>query len=107
MYRNYNAQSFKKTFASPIGQLIFHFLISLDGVKLLKLASDNKRPAAEGVADLLLLKFGIGVINKRVKQATGHMIRYVMEENGYKFVKNHVPCNKNQIVYVSASLYEK
>jgi len=107
MYKNYDAQSFKKTFASPLGQLIFNFLTSQDGVLHLKLTSDNKRPAAEGVGDLLLLKFGVGVINKRVKQATGHMIRYVMEENGYKFVKNHVSCNKNQNVYVSASIYEK
>ena len=103
----YNPQSFKKTFASVLGQQVWNYLNTEDAMNRMEQASLLNQPAAEEVGDILLQKFGIGVKNDRVKQTTGHMIRFIMESMGYHLAKRGIKCRKNTAVYVNASRYEK
>ena len=104
---NYQAQSFKDVFDSLLGQEIWKYLNSEDAKIRMELTSDLGHPAAEGIGDILLKKLGEEVKQDRVKQATGHMIKHVMEQYGYELVQRSVKCRKKTEVFVYASRYEK
>jgi len=102
----YNPKMHKNTFESLEGQLIWNFINSLLGIELMKFVSDKKRPAAEGISYILQLIIGVALTDDQ-KKATGNMIRFVMEENGYKHVEYGVTCNENPSGFRLASRYEK
>jgi len=103
----YNSKGFKDIFDSPLGQQIWNYLNSKGAKELMELTSQLGHPAAEGIGDKLLDQFGVGVKEDRVKQATGHMIRHVMEGIGYELVQRSVKCRKKTEVFVYASRYDK
>lgn len=103
----YNPQSFKDVFDSILGQNILNYLISEDAKVRLVLTSQLGHPAAEGIGDVLLDQFGDEVRTDRVKQAIGHMIRYVMEGNGYHLAQRSVKCRRKTELFVYATRYEK
>jgi hypothetical protein len=102
----YNPQHFKKTFESDLGQKIWNFL-NLDITKSrMEISTELGHTAAEIVGKNLFQLFGTEVKKDRIKQATGHMIRHIMEELGYKLVKRNVKCKLSD-VFTFASRYEK
>ncbi|MDO9257428.1 MAG: hypothetical protein Q7U54_18050 [Bacteroidales bacterium] len=103
----YEPKGFKDIFDSPLGQDIWKYLNSQQAKERMELTSQLGHPAAEGIGDKLLEQLGEEVKVDRVKQATGHMIRFVMEELGYQLVQRSVKCRKKTEVYVYASRYEK
>jgi hypothetical protein len=79
----YAPGSFKDIFGTPLGQRLWPCLNEPTNVSRMTTATQLGRPAAEGVEDVLLEQFGEAVFEDRVKQMIGHMIRQVMEANGY------------------------
>lgn len=103
----YNPKSFKDIFESVLGQQIWNYLNSKEGKDRMELTTQLGHPAAEGIGDKLLEQFGEQVKEDRVKQATGHMIRHIMEELGYQHVQRSVKCRMKKEVYTFASRYKK
>ena len=103
----YDSKNFKDIFDSILGQEIWKYLNSEDAKLRMELTSQLGHPAAEGIGDVLLLKFGEEVGDPRVKQATGHMIRYVMETYGYQLVQMGAQCRKKKELFSRAARYSK
>jgi hypothetical protein len=87
---NYNANSFNDLFAVPLGQDLWKFLNEHDSVLCLKLASDLQRPAVEGITEELYKRFGNKIKEDRWKQMTGHMIRQILENEGYQLQSSNI-----------------
>jgi len=102
-----NPKGFNDIYSSAAGIDIWDFLNTEEIWFRLELTTQLGHPAAEGVGDKLLEKFGIVVKEDRMKQAIGHMIRPIMEANGYTLEKQGVPCRKKKEVFVYASRYKK
>lgn len=79
----YTAGVFQALAASSLGQALWAFLNEAETRLRLRTASDLGRPALEAVEEPLLERFGIEVLDDRVKQMIGHMTRQVMEQEGY------------------------
>ncbi|MBW6533945.1 MAG: hypothetical protein K0B11_02970 [Mariniphaga sp.] len=103
----YNPQSFKDIYESPLGQKIWNYLNSKEGKDRMILTTELGHPAAEGIGDKLLEQFGDDVKQDRVKQATGHMIRHIMEDLGFHHAQKSVKCRMKTEVFTYASRYKK
>jgi hypothetical protein len=75
--------SFKDLYERPLGQQLWPFLLLPENVAHMTTATRLGRPAAEGLEEVLLDRFGDVVFEDRVKQMIGHMIRQIMEANDY------------------------
>lgn len=102
----YDAQHFQSEYEKPLGQQLWVFLNSSECLIRMDTATYLGRPAAEGVEPLLLHTFGKVVKESRVKQMIGHMIRQVMEANGYVVDQGGVRI-RNELVFMSATRYKK
>lgn len=51
---------------------------------MMKAASALDRPAVEALEEPLMVKFGARIMEDRVKQMCGHMVRQIMEAEGYQ-----------------------
>ena len=103
----YKPGNFKDIFDSKLGKEIWDYLNTEPAKERMILTTELGHPAAEGIGDKLLEQFGDEVKKDRVKQATGHMIKYIMKEEGYKLVQRSVRCRKKTEVYTFASRYGK
>jgi len=110
---NYNPKGFAKIFESELGQGCWKYLNSEDAKIRMVLATELGHPAAEGIGDKILELFGDELKKNtkeekdRIKQAIGHMIRYVMEGYGYHLDQRSVPCRKKTELFIFASRYKK
>ena len=103
--------TFGDIYSLPIGKDIWGFLNTDKVWDMLEHTTYLRHPAAEGVGDLLLATFpnyfsGSSLGRDRLKQATGHMIRQIMEANGYELEKYKVKCHINKL-FVYAARYTK
>lgn len=80
---SYNPDKFASLYASPVGQRCWAFLTCDENIARLETASELGRPAVEGIEEHLLAEFGEDVLADRVKQMVGHMIRQVLEHQGW------------------------
>lgn len=55
-----------------------------------KLATRLFHPAVEGIEDDLIAEFDNTVRQNRVKQTIGHMVRQIMEHQGYQLDQQNV-----------------
>ncbi len=62
-------------------------------------ATDLGKPAVTGMEERLLDRFGEGVVDDRVKQMVGHMVRQVMEARGYRLERRDV--------FIGSALFSK
>lgn len=80
---SYDAGVFADPYRTNLGQALWKCLNEPDVQVRMETASDLGRPALEGIENLLLERFGIALVDERVKQMAGHMTRQVMESRGY------------------------
>ena len=109
---DYKPGNFGDIFQTPLGQEIWEFLNTDDIWIRLELTTQLGHPAVEGIGDKLLDKFGDSLKKDdpyadRLKQAIGHMVRPIMEANGYKLVQKGVRCRKKTELFVFAARYAK
>lgn len=103
-HQNYHVGSF--TDVEQWGDPLWDFLTSTESIQQMTEASDNKRPAAEAIAHRLLAEFGEDIRIRRVKQFIGLLIRQVMEQHNYIWVRDGVKTPDNP-VFTEASLYQR
>lgn len=68
---------------TEIGKRLWAFVNEPDNVVRMETATSLERPAVEGFEEPLLREFGTTMLDDRVKQMLGHMVRQVMERRGY------------------------
>jgi len=79
----YNPIHFAQLYATPLGERLWQFLNQPENVVRLKTAADLGHAAVEGIAEELLGQFDPELLADRVKQMIGHMVRQVLEYEGY------------------------
>jgi hypothetical protein len=80
----YDPGTFAQLFGEPRGQRLWAALNTSEYVSCLETATALHQPAVKGIEEPLLRDFGADVIEDRFKQMIGHMVRQVMERNGYE-----------------------
>lgn len=90
----YDPGNFKSLAESPLGKKLWPFLNRPDIVTRMDTATDLGNPAVAGIEEALLAEFGdeFGeeILDDRVKQMIGHMVRQIMEAEGYEIEKQNV-----------------
>ncbi len=102
----YNPMNFSDLAETELGKKLWAYLTRTDSRLMMKTASKLKRPAVEGVAEELLEEFGDDVRADRIKQMVGHMVRQIMEAEGYQLNASHVPVRIGKL-FTKASRYRK
>ena len=82
-FEDYVAGRFVSDANTSLGREIFDFLASDASIDAMEVASDLGSPAVAGIEEKLLRKFGERVLPDRVKQMIGHMVRKIMEDEGF------------------------
>lgn len=80
----YDPGTFTQLFGELRGQRLWAKLNTREYISCLETATALRQPAIKGIEELLLRDFGADVIEDRVKQMIGHMVRQVMERHGYE-----------------------
>lgn len=83
MTRKYNPDKFAKDYATPNGQKLWVVLTRPENIARMTTASDLDQPALKPMEDILLDEFEEAMLDDRFKQMTGHMVRQIMEAEGY------------------------
>ena len=92
----YDAWKFIALAESDLGKALWDFLNQYDNLIRLETATILRRPGVEGVAKLLKNRFGkeFKELNRsefiRVKQMIGHMVKQIMEKQGYEVYRKNV-----------------
>ena len=106
MEKNFRAGTFKSEYETKLGEDLWCFLNSTELIGQLETATNLRRPAVEGIEQSLLVKFGEQDKKGIVKQMIGKMVRQILEDKGYGFVKTGVRI-KNQLLFTSGARYEE
>jgi hypothetical protein len=101
----YDPQHFSDTFKTELGQSIWAYLNEPDNLVRMDTATYLGRPAVEPLSPGLQARFGAPAFEDRVKQATGHMIRQIMERQGFKLDRNGVRITTPGNRFTSGSRY--
>lgn len=99
---DYDVRSF--TDVAIWGDRLWGFLNESEMLDKMIEASDAGRPAAEAISEDILQRFGEGVVQNRVKQFTGYLIKQVMESNGFRHDRHGITCRERR-VYTRSSSY--
>ena len=87
---SYNSRMFRPLANTNLGKQLWIFLNDDIIVACMKTATYLGKPSVSGIEENLLDKFQKEVVDDRVKQMIGHMIRQIMEDNGYIVEKRNV-----------------
>ncbi|WP_075793405.1 hypothetical protein [Massilia putida] len=101
---DYDAQGFDRVFKTELGQNLWSYLTSSETRIRMQTATALGRPAVEGIEEQLLEQFGSTVQNDRIKQMIGHMVRQIMERDGYVIDAQNVKVT-NGAPFVRATRY--
>jgi hypothetical protein len=81
---SYYLGTFAQSFAEQRGQRLWAELYTPEHISCLETATALHQPAVKGIEEPLLRDFGIDAMEDGFKQMIGHMVRQVMERNGYE-----------------------
>lgn len=104
---DYRQERYKSTFENEGGKEIWDFLNHHENVIRMETATFLSRPAIEPLSPLLLQRFGEGVRKDRIKQMMGHMVRQIMEHNGYVLQQGNVKISSADNIFARASRYAR
>ena len=85
----YDAGPFRSLADTALGRNLWDFLNEELNVVRLETATDLAKPAVTGIEEPLLHHFREDVLDDRVKQMIGHMVRQVLERRGYRIEKSN------------------
>jgi len=92
-FDDYNGGRFGSTADTPLGRKLWKVINSSEALRAMAVASDLGQPAVAGIEEMLLQNFGEEVLPDRIKQLIGHMVRQVMEREGFIVDQNDVKLN--------------
>jgi len=104
---DYRQERFKSTFENESGKEVWDFLVQPENVIRMETASFLSRPAIEPLSPLLLERFGERIRKDRIKQMMGHMVRQIMEHNGYILQQSNVKIGSADSIFARASRYAR
>ena len=102
----YRPDKFEKAFANLQGAALWDFLHRPETVAALQTAVVLRRPGVEAIAPSLLTKFPHQTRKLKFRQMVGHMIRQVMEENGFTLGRANVRISRRSILFRYGSVYQ-
>lgn len=102
---DYEPGNFKSLAETPLGKKLWVFLTRDDIVTRMDTATDLGNPAVAGIEEPLLEEFGDEVLERRVKQMIGHMVRQVMEAENYEIDQQNVTINS--AVFAKGTRYRR
>jgi hypothetical protein len=104
---SYTPHHFSDLFKTKLGGDIWKFLTERDNIIRMETASKLGHPAVEAIGNEMITVFGKKlVMEDRVKQMTGHMIRQILEDLGFVIHQQRVRCRK-QDLFTSGTRYTK
>jgi len=86
----YDPGTFAQLFGESRGQRLWAKLNTREYISCLETTTALHQPAVKGIEEPLLRDFGADVMEDRVKQMIGHMVRQVMERHGYEVEQQKV-----------------
>ena len=95
----YDAGTFQSLADTDRGRNLWQFLNEDLIVACMETATDLGKPAVTGIEEQLLNRFGEDVLDDRVKQMVGHMVRQVMAARGYRLERRDV--------FIGSALFSK
>jgi hypothetical protein len=101
----YNSEQFATLYATQVGQQLWQFLNSEAIATRLEVASELSKPAVEGIEEQLLEAFGPTIMEHRVKQMIGHMVRQILERRGWVVDQSEVKVQS--VPFVKATRYKR
>jgi hypothetical protein len=82
--RTYHPGVFSTLYDTEVGSKLWAYLNSSEAVAMMKAAAALDRPAVEALEEPLMERFGARIMEDRMKQMCGHMVRQIMEAEGYQ-----------------------
>ena len=79
----YSPDKFAKEYATPEGHKLWGVLTDPANIARMETASDLGQPALKPLEDILLHEIGEAITDDRMKQMAGHMVRQIMDANGF------------------------
>jgi len=101
----YEAGRFKDFADTTLGQDVWRFLNRPDTILMMRTATALGHPAVEALGKILVSTFGTKITTDRAKQCIGHMVRQVLESQGYRLYRQGVRIRQPN-VFSSGSRYE-
>jgi hypothetical protein len=101
----YRAEKFASLSDTDVGRRLWAFLTRPETIARLATATELGRPAVEGIEEPLLEEFGDEVMADRVRQMIGHMVRQVMEAEG--FVLDQAEVKIRSVPFAKAARYTR
>lgn len=101
----YRPGPFAAVAETQLGQALWEFLLEDATIRAMEVATDLGAPAVAGVEEGLLRRFGGDVLNDRIKQMLGHMVRQIMERRGYVIDQSEV--RLNSIPFAKGTRYRR
>jgi hypothetical protein len=92
-YKDYNPGRFASLASTPLGRKLWGFVTEEETLRAMEVASDLGQPAVAGIEEALLRQFKDDVLQDRIKQLIGHMVRQAMELRGFVVDQNDVKMN--------------
>ncbi len=86
----YEVGPFQALGKTELGEKLWEFLNRTRNVDRMDTATDLGNPAVAGIEEQLLHEFGAELLDDRVKQMIGHMVRQVMTDEGYEVEQKNV-----------------
>nr|MBK7067912.1 hypothetical protein [Deltaproteobacteria bacterium] len=107
MATNYEPGRFSDMANTPFGDELWKLLTARDNVVRMETATELDHPAVDGVAHVLLDRFGARLRDDRTRQFIGHMVRQVMEAQGYEFVGSNYKSRTRSGLFTKGSRYQR
>ena len=103
----YRPDKFTDTFTHLDGAPVWEWLHISDIRIRLETASTLRRPAVEAISPLLKQHYPDHINHLKFRQMVGHMVRQVMEEQGYGLQRSNVKTRQVGCVYGYGNVYTK
>ena len=95
----YDAGTFQALADTTLGRNLWQFLNQELTIVRMETATGLGKPAVTGIEEQLLWSFREDVVDDRMKQMVGHMVRQVMESQGYQIEQRNMS--------ISSALFSK
>ncbi|MEM7439461.1 MAG: hypothetical protein AAF393_07680 [Pseudomonadota bacterium] len=102
---SYRPDRFGKTFRAFDGLALWHWLQQPENITIMTTASFLHRPAVEPLAPRLADRFPAVMHIHSVRQMIGHMVRQIMQEQGYHLDRSNVKIDRRDSLFRRGSTY--
>lgn len=101
----YEPGVFGQLYKTPRGRKIWAFLNRDNIVMSLETACRLGKPAVKGIEEQILEEFSEAILDNRVKQMIGHMVRQILESRGWVLAQSEV--RVSGVPFIKAARYRR